>query len=252
MPQCLGSTNRQHAQATGLHCLCCGVANHAILGPALQLVPTMRRQLHLPQPGLPSCTCTPVLRHLVHCYHHNHSLEYSEVPTCSSGTSTNWRLTRSAVQKSSSSTVSRARSQILPSQSTLARHFLGLPGRRTWMVVWFETWQQGSHVTVAARCTGQGHGTARYTPGKLSSPHAGRAAAWDLSAWQLACCMSRQCWTTLLRTKVPARTTSLKAQWQLGHHLWRAISCRLNTGTLPAVLAASANSAAGSPRVHWS
>ena len=57
--------------------------------------------------------------------------------TWSSGTATNCRDMRSCDQNSGSSTVRRARSQMMPWHSTLARHFLGLPGRRTCTVVAF-------------------------------------------------------------------------------------------------------------------
>ena len=56
---------------------------------------------------------------------------------CSSGTATNWRDMRSSDQNWGSSTVSRARSQMMPSHSTRARHFFGFPGRRTCTVVAF-------------------------------------------------------------------------------------------------------------------
>jgi hypothetical protein len=62
-------------------------------------------------------------------------------PTCSSGTWTKRSDMRSPSQKSSLSTVSSAKSQILASHSTRARHFLEFPGRRTCTVVALDTWR---------------------------------------------------------------------------------------------------------------
>ena len=70
-------------------------------------------------------------RWTVSCMHH---------VTWSSGTSTNCRSKSSSVQNWSSSTVTSAKSAILPSHSTFARHFLGLPGLRTCTVVSLDTW----------------------------------------------------------------------------------------------------------------
>ena len=192
MHWCMGTTSHQHAQAAGPHYLCCG--------PLILLSLALHCSRHRPCVGSSICSFTQAASLCMHtcaddigCAAASQSQNGQvEVPTCSSGTSTNWRLTRSAVQKSSSSTVSRARSQILPSQSTLARHFLGLPGRRTWIVVWFETWQQGGRVKVAARCTAQGCGTARFTQGKPTCQVSMGCRLGHSGCTGLAACMLRE------------------------------------------------------------
>eukprot|EP00878_Enallax_costatus_P041340 GHUV01048049.1.p1 GENE.GHUV01048049.1~~GHUV01048049.1.p1 ORF type:complete len:132 (+),score=8.43 GHUV01048049.1:78-473(+) len=62
--------------------------------------------------------------------------------TCSSGTSfKNTSGRRSSPQNASSGTVSSARSDCLPIHVTAARHFFGLPGRRTYSVTALATWE---------------------------------------------------------------------------------------------------------------